>query len=195
MGMQMPQPQYYSADMVRDLIDERRPSPRYETVHGELLVTPAPRYAHQEVVVRLIVALRQYMERHAGIGHAMISPADVSFGLPDVLVQPDVFVLAPDEARAQRWTAVTRLLLAVEVLSPSTARHDRFQKRRLYQEQHVPTYWLVDVDARSVEVWTPALHFPHVERDALTWTPEGAREPFVLPLTELFEGIADGEGP
>jgi hypothetical protein len=58
-------------------------------------VTPAPRYAHQEVVARLLVALRLYLARSAGVGHAMLSPADISFGLPDVLVQPDVFVLAP----------------------------------------------------------------------------------------------------
>jgi Uma2 family endonuclease len=185
MGMQMQEPLYYSADMVRDLIDESRPSPRYETVHGELLVTPAPRYAHQEVVVRLIVALRMYLARHPAAGHALASPADVTFGLPDVLVQPDVFVIARDEARAQSWTAITRLLLAVEVLSPSSARHDRFQKRRLYQEQGVPLHWIVDVDARAVEVWTPELRFPHVEHAALTWHPEGAAEPFVLPLAEL----------
>ena len=186
MGMRLPEPLYYSADMVRDLIDEDSPSPRYETVHGELLVTPAPRYAHQEVVVRLIVALRLYLARHPAAGHVMLSPADVSFGLPDVLVQPDVFVLAPDETRPQSWTAITRLLLAVEVLSPSTARHDRFQKRRLYQEQGVPAYWIVDVGARSVEVWTPERHFPHVEHERLTWTPAGAAEPFTLALPELW---------
>jgi Uma2 family endonuclease len=191
MGMQTPhtpEPLYYSADMVRALIDETRPAPRYETVHGELLVTPAPRYAHQEVVGRIFVALRLYLARHPAVGHAMLSPADISFGLPDVLVQPDVFVLAPDEARLQEWSAVTRLLLAVEVLSPSSTRHDRFQKRRLYQEQGVPLYWIVDVDARTVEVWTPELHFPHVEHESLTWAPAGATQPFVMGMDELVGG-------
>ena len=190
MGMQNTEPLYYSADMVRDLIDEDRPSPRYETVHGELLVTPAPRYMHQEVVGRVYLALSAYLARYPAAGHALLSPADISFGLPDVLVQPDVFVLARDEAREQRWTAITRLLLAVEVLSPSNARQDRFQKRRLYQEQGVPLYWIVDVDARSVEAWTPELRFPRVEHEALRWQPDGAAEPFVLPLEELFGAVA-----
>ena len=49
------------------------------------------------------------------------SPADISWG-PDVLVQPDVFVVAPDEARTLTWSRVRTLLLVAEVLSPSTAR-------------------------------------------------------------------------
>jgi hypothetical protein len=49
--MGMAAPLYYSADMVRALPDD---GSRYETVHGELLVTPAPRAWHQEVLVRLL---------------------------------------------------------------------------------------------------------------------------------------------
>ncbi len=52
--MRMAVPIYYSADMVRTLPEDGN---RYETVHGELLVTPAPRLWHQAVVRRLLVAL------------------------------------------------------------------------------------------------------------------------------------------
>jgi Uma2 family endonuclease len=64
------------------------------------------------------------------------------------------------------------LMLAVEVLSPSSARADRFTKRRLYQAQKVPLYWVVDADAASVEVWTPEQMLPVQER--LEWQPAGA---------------------
>ena len=60
------------------------------------------------------------------------APADISWG-PDILVQPDLFVVDRTEARTLDWTRMQTLLLAVEVLSPSTARYDRFTKRRLYQ--------------------------------------------------------------
>ena len=81
------------------------------------------------------------------------------------------------------------LLLVAEVLSPSTPRHDRFTKRRRYQEARVPLYWIVDGDARQVEVWTPGDAFPRIERGRLVWQPEGAPAPFTLPLQELFRAI------
>jgi hypothetical protein len=71
-----------------------------------------------------------------------------------VLVQPDVFVV-PAKETAGGCKGVRTLLMAVEVQSPSTARHDRVVKRRIYQEFDVRTYWIVDADARVVEVWHP----------------------------------------
>ena len=187
MRMSLPEPLYHSADMVRELIDESRHWPRYETVHGELLVTPAPRPRHQRVALRLYRRLAEYLD-HQRVGEALTSPADISWGLDDVLVQPDVFVVPVDQLRGPdpSWTAVTHLLLAAEVLSPGSARTERFTKRRLYQERGVPLYWAVDVESSAVEVWGPETIFPHVERDALTWRPDGASAPFVLPLAELL---------
>lgn len=71
----------------------------------------------------------------------------------------------------------------------STARADRFTKRRLYQEGGVPCYWIVDPDAQCVEVWTPQGAFPAVECEAVVWTPLGATEPLTLQLGELFRPI------
>jgi Uma2 family endonuclease len=157
---------------------------RYETVHGELLVTPAPRVWHQIVVQRLATALSQYLDRQS-IGQVFASPADISWS-PDTLVQPDVFVVDLAEARTLDWSRMQHLLLAVEVLSPSSIRADRFTKRRLYQEVGVPVYWVIDGDRQEVEVWTPADTLPTVERRCIIWSPEGADEDFTLELAELF---------
>jgi Uma2 family endonuclease len=175
---------YYTADLVRALPDDGR---RYEVVHGELLVTPAPRAWHQEIVTRLLVALRDYLTRHPA-GHVLPSPADISWS-NDTLVQPDVFVVALEEARTLDWRQMKTLLLAIEVLSPSTTRADRFTKRRLYQEVGVPTYWIVDPDRRCVEVWTPEATFPAVEWEAATWHPAGADQPLTARLEELFRAV------
>ncbi len=94
-----------------------------------------------------------------------------------------------EEARTLDWREMTTLLLAVEVLSPSTARADRFTKRRLYQEVGVPTYWIVDPDRRCVEVWTPAAAFPAIEWAAVSWRPAGAAEALTLRLEELFRPL------
>ena len=182
--MGMAAPVYYTADMVRDLPDDGN---RYETVHGELLVTPAPRAWHQVVVKRLLVQLELYLLREP-IGVVLQSPADISWS-DHILVQPDLFVVDRDEARTMDWSRMKTLLLVIEVLSPSTGRYDRFTKRRLYQEVNIPAYWIVDADHRHVEVWTPDLGLPHVETERVTWSPLGSDEPFTVELEELFRPV------
>lgn len=179
MGMAVPV--YYSADMVRALPDDGN---RYETVHGELLVTPAPRADHQYVITELVVRLHAYLKTNP-VGRVLTSPADISWA-PDVLVQPDLFVAALDEAQTFDWRQMKTLLLAVEVLSPSTARYDRFTKRLAYQEFGVQRYWMVDIQARAVESWTPEAAFPALERDRLVWRPAGAAQALVIPLVEVL---------
>lgn len=181
MGMAVPL--FYTADMVRALPDDGN---RYETVHGELLVTPSPREFHQRVQQRLSLAVGKYLEVH-GAGQLYHAPADISWG-PDILVQPDIFVVAKDEARTGDWSRMQTLLLAAEVLSPSTARQDRFTKRRLYQEVGVPAAWFVDCDARHVEVWSPGATFPVFEQERLVWAPAGHPQ-LVLELPPLFRPV------
>ena len=180
--MGMAAPIYYTADMVRAFPEDGN---RYEVVHGELLVTPAPRLSHQLVVTRLATALSVYLDQHR-VCVVLVSPADISWGRSDVLVQPYVFVVPQQDAQADDWKRLRRLMLVVEVLSPSTARADRFVKRRRYQEAGVPLYWIVDAQERQAEVWTPDAEFPTIERDQLLWQPIGAAEPFALTLRDLL---------
>jgi Uma2 family endonuclease len=182
--MGMAAPVYYSAEMVRALPDDGK---RYETVHGELLVTPAPRELHQRILLRLALAIGSYLERYP-VGALYASPADISW-TPDTLVQPDLFVAALEEARTAEWSRFRTLVLAIEILSPSTTRQDRFTKRRLYQEAGVAAYWVVNPDARAVEVWTPSAQFPDVVTGVLVWHPAGAAEPLTLSLETLFRPL------
>lgn len=182
--MGMAAPIYYTADMVRALPDDGN---RYETVHGELLVSPAPRLDHQYVVMELAARLHAYLKRNP-VGRVLTSPADISWA-PDVLVQPDVFVAAIAEARTFDWKQIKTLLLVIEVLSPSTSRYDRFTKRRLYQEFGVPWYWMLDIEGRAAEVWTPGASLPTIERERLMWQPAGAAEPLVIPLAEILPPV------
>lgn len=183
LGEPAPRP-YFTAGMVLALPADGN---RHETVYGELLVTPAPNPRHEEIVGRLYESLRQYA-RQQPVGHVFASRCDISWS-PDTLVQPDLLVVPLDQARTLDWSRMTDLRLVIEVLSASSARADRFTKRRLYQEVGVPVYWVVDPDERAVEVWSPDATLPAVERERLTWRPAGAAAPFVLSLEELFQPI------
>ena len=182
--MGMVAPLYYTAEMVRTLPEDRN---RYETVHGELLVTPAPRVWHQVVLERVRDALNGYVGRHPQ-WYMLAAPADISPAL-DVLVQPDLFVAPIEEVRTLEWARLRHLELVVEVLIPTTARADRFTKRRLYQDMQVPAYWIVDADEHYMEIWTPEASLPRVARDRVEWRPAGAADSFVLSVPELFRPL------
>lgn len=92
-------------------------------------------------------------------------------------------------ARTLAWPTIRTLLLAAEVLSPSSVRADRFTKRRLYQERGVQPYWAIDLDARTVEIWSPNDHVPRLETERLVWSPVGASRAFEMKLWELLRPI------
>jgi len=97
-------------------------------------------------------------------------------------VSRDLFVVPLDEARRLDRLALRTVLLAAEVLSPSSSRADRFTRRRLYQEHRVPLYWVIDPDEQYAEVWRPEDDFPE-------WRPSGSSAPFELEVGELLRGI------
>ena len=106
-------------------------------------------------------------------------------------MQPDVFVVPLVSGRRPKdWRDIERLVLAVEVLSASTARADRSVKRRLYQRTRVPEYWIVDLEARLVERWRPADERPEVLTDSLSWAPSAAgTESLTIDLPEFFTKV------
>ena len=161
---------------------------RYELVAGELLVTPAPTAWHQGVHWRLTIALTDYLRPLGLIETMRVTAADISWTKDD-LVQPDIFVVAPEDLSLD-WKTYKHLRLVVEVLSwPSSCRADRGPKRRLYQAHGVGTYWIVDPDQHEVEVWRPGDAEAQVVADTLAWrvTPEAPE--LRIPLDEIFRRL------
>jgi Uma2 family endonuclease len=177
----------WTADDLADLPDDGQ---RYEVIDGELFVTPSPSLPHQQAIAELYVLLREYLSRER-IGNAYFAPADVIFS-PIRAVQPDVLVLPLiDGRRPERYGDVGQLLLAVEVLSASTARADRVAKRKLFRDEGVAEYWVIDLDARTVERSTPADTRVDVLIDRLEWFPVGAQSAFAMDLDDYFKRVLD----
>jgi len=125
---------------------------RYELHDGELRVTAAPGLSHQRLVGDLFVLLREHVQAH-GFGEVFVSPVDCILS-DTTVVQPDVVYLES----AQAPLATARGIegpptLAIEIVSPSTARIDRGAKLQLYARHDVPYYWIVDPEARSIEAY------------------------------------------
>ena len=126
---------------------------RYELVHGEVHVTPSPATRHQLTLQNLLENLGPYVHKNH-LGELCPAPLDVRLGEETVL-QPDFIFVS--NARAgiiqENWIAGAPDL-AVEILSPSTAGHDRATKLPIYAEARVPEVWFIDPKAKTVEVLT-----------------------------------------
>jgi Uma2 family endonuclease len=113
---------------------------------------------------------------------------------PGLVLQPDLLVVPPGEL-TRRSDVIRRLLLAVEIVSPSSARHDRVRKRPHYQRHRVSQYWIVDDASQTIERWTPDDERPELLAERLVWHPNGAAEPFVLDLPRFFADVAVQDDP
>ena len=124
---------------------------RREIVDGELIVTPSPKFMHQEISGRIFAAFIRYLEVHP-IGTIAYAPLDVILSDYDVLEPDLLFILNEHRSIIQDWVRGAPDLV-IEVLSPTTARQDRGPKLKAYARFGVPEYWIVDLEQRTIEVY------------------------------------------
>lgn len=120
---------------------------RYELVDGVLLVTPAPSVRHQRVVGSLYLLLRAACPGHLEV---FFAPLDVVLAA-DTVMQPDILVARRADLSARDLPIAP--VLAVEVLSPSTARVDRTLKKARLEAAGCGSYWVVDPAEPSLTAW------------------------------------------
>ena len=124
---------------------------RYQLIEGELVREPAPKTYHQRISGKLFYYLYQYVQEHE-VGVVYDCPVDVLLSQINVL-QPDIlFISRTRESIVEEDYVRGAPDLVVEVLSPSTSHRDRGVKMDLYARFGVREYWIVDPEARSMEV-------------------------------------------
>lgn len=128
--------------------------------YGQIVASGALDEQRVELIDGIIVDLTPHSPEHAGVierltKHLSSANARLRVQLP-ILVAPDSvpepdLALVEEPERTDRHP--TRALLVVEVASSSRAL-DRGRKAELYAAAGIPTYWLIDIPARTVEVRT-----------------------------------------
>jgi Uma2 family endonuclease len=175
----------WTVDMLDALPDD---GSRYEIIDGELFMTPSPAYPHQAVVGALFARLRAYL-RPSPLARAVISPSDIR--KPDRdrnHVEPDIFAIRLRNGVVPPFPfGLSDLLLAVEVVSPSTGAYDYQTKRQLYLGNGVPEYWIVDPAAHTLTRFRSLSDPAELLTRRLAWHPEGMPAPFIVELPEFFE--------
>jgi Uma2 family endonuclease len=126
---------------------------RHEIIDGNLLVAPALDTWHQSWIGDLYALLRTHVVRNK-LGKVFMSPVDVVLD-PENTVQPDiVFVASAQLSIIQRPAIFGVPDLLVELVSPSSVRRDRYDKRDLYARFGVREYWIGDPANKALEILT-----------------------------------------
>lgn len=126
---------------------------RYEIIWGELYMTPAPGIGHQKTSGELEYLLRSFVKSN-NLGTVLDAPCDVILEPGGTPVEPDILFISKErEAIIGEKNINGAPDLIIEILSPSNPEHDRQRKFKLYQESGVAEYWIVDSEARVIEVF------------------------------------------
>ena len=138
---------YTYADYLETSDDER-----YELLHGELVMAPAPLIDHQYVLNNLNIEIAIFVNE-GNLGEVYSAPTDVVLSDLNV-VQPDLLFVSNERAHIITPDNIQGAPdLVVEILSPATAERDKIVKFELYAQHGVQEYWFVDLDARTITVF------------------------------------------
>ncbi len=141
-----------------DILDWEE-SERAELIDGEVYLMAPPSRIHQEVSGEIFPQIANFLEGKnckvytAPFGVRLFekdgdAPEDV-----DTVVEPDISVVC-DKSKLDDHGCKGAPDMMIEILSPSTRRHDRLVKLNLYQRAGVREYWIVNPEEKSVQVFT-----------------------------------------
>ena len=130
---------------------------RAEIIGGETVMLDTPTSIHQEISGELFGQLYNYLKGKkckvyaAPFAVRLFEKDGDSLEDVDTMVEPDIAVIC-DKRKLDEHGCKGAPDMVVEILSPSTRRHDRLVKLGLYQRAGVREYWIVYPEEKSVQV-------------------------------------------
>ena len=113
-------------------------------------MSPAPSFYHQEIVLRFSHDLYNWVFSRK-LGKVVNGPIDMVLS-PHRVMQPDVVYIARERLEIIAKTINGPVDLTAEVISLGDRNRDRIEKRDLYEQYGIKEYWLIDPEAKTVEV-------------------------------------------
>ena len=132
-------------------------SERMELIEGTPVMMSPPTRIHQEISTELIRQIANYLEGKkckvypAPFAVRLFEKSNDRADQVDTMVEPDISIIC-DSDKLDKYGCKGAPDLIIEILSPSTQRHDRMVKYNLYQRAGVREYWLVDPALQTVQV-------------------------------------------
>jgi Uma2 family endonuclease len=134
-------------------LERRSREVKHEYVAGEIFAMAGGSVEHSALATTILGLLFTHLRGSPCRAHG--SDLQISIRAAEVATYADAAVVCdPVERDADSTAHVTNPRVIIEVLSPTTERYDREQKRLYYQQlDSLCEYVLVAQDRRRVEVW------------------------------------------
>jgi Uma2 family endonuclease len=128
---------------------------RYEIIDGELYMTRAPHWKHQDTIGEICRVLKNWSNK-TGLGHTIINPgiifSDDNNVIPDVIwISNERLKTCVDEAG--HFTNAPELIIEVLSQKPNDIKRDKEIKLKLYSNRGVQEYWIADWQLQKVEIY------------------------------------------
>jgi len=132
---------------------------RYDIIDGEMVMSAAPTWEHQDIIGNLYVALRGYFHSNPQ-GRVVFSPCDILIQRDPLRTrQPDLFIFlhGRDDVGDLENLRVQSVIQAapditIEVISKHETRSMRTEKLEDYRRIGVKECWIVSPQAQTIEV-------------------------------------------
>jgi Uma2 family endonuclease len=136
-ALELPSPLDEKRDWTVDDLASLPKDLRYELINGRLLL-PSPTFLHQDICAELMLSLRP----NCPPGYRVV--IDVSLRVDQVNEpRPDV-VVARQAVGLRSPAPIQAAMLVVEVISPTSHYRDMDDKKKIFAEAGVGSYWVVD---------------------------------------------------
>ncbi|QQK74800.1 Uma2 family endonuclease [Salicibibacter cibarius] len=141
------QPETFSeieAPYERPLIEER-----YEIINGaRYYLSPSPGLDHQLLATKMSSVMHDVCQSN---GIVVVAPMDVHLDKDNVL-QPDVIFISNENMHIVHGQKIEGPPdLVVEILSPGSGKHDKINKKAIYEHFGIPEFWVVDPPHETVD--------------------------------------------
>lgn len=156
-----------------EIIEENK---KMEFINGEIYFQSPVKLRHN-IALKLLLKLLDTVVSRNGLGYVGFETILVSLTRNDY--EPDICFFVKDKSKEFTPTQMQFPApdFVVEVLSPSTERHDREIKFQDYAAHGISEYWIVDAEHESIEQYM----LQNEEYDLLLKAKDGAIQSVVLP--------------
>jgi Uma2 family endonuclease len=124
-----------------------------QLINNQLVMSPAPSFTHQKVLMDISGRIFAFLEKNPN-GIVLVAPFDVYFDRRNAF-QPDIIFIGNEKKHLIKENGLHGAPdIAIEILSPQTAKYDLEEKMQVYALKGVQEYWLIEpYEKRATGYW------------------------------------------